>query len=352
MPQPINISASRGAAILTYYDADLKAMRPLSKYQTPDSVWLQIMESREPGFCAAHKYELSVIEDNPAMRWGRAFESAIIELADERFPERFIRDRETLYEKDFITCHIDGLYAFHGMQKTDILHEGKTTTLYYWYDNFGEPGTDRVPIEYQVQCQHQMICTGAEKVILSVIVFPERPEKWEEMGIIPNIDDVGNYYLINNDGIMINTCSRWAAVLSEMGFFHQYEITADPELQKRMIADYTEWWEKYVIGKTPPPPTHYNDIRALLTEPIGTIIATPEIESLMVERKQIQSEIKGSGPLAKRAEMIKVQVLDYMRTHGADAVDDDSVNKMILRSGSGEKLFSYGKNKNGKLYSR
>jgi predicted phage-related endonuclease len=39
MPTPINISASRGAAILG-----------LSDYQTPVQVWLQIMESRDPGF--------------------------------------------------------------------------------------------------------------------------------------------------------------------------------------------------------------------------------------------------------------------------------------------------------------
>ena len=53
-----------------------------------------------------------------------------------------------------------------------------------------------------------------------------------------------------------------------------------------------------------------------------------------------------------RAEQIKVLILNYMRTHGADAVDDDSNDKFILRDRAGAKISSYGKNKNGAFYFR
>jgi hypothetical protein len=137
-----------------------------------------------------------------------------------------------------------------------------------------------------------------------------------------------------------------------MGYFHQYEILADKALHERMIAAYAEWWTRHIIGDEVPEPKTYDDIRALLREPVGTILADAEIESLISERKQIMAEIKGSGPLAKRADAIKVKVLDYMRTHGATAVDDDSTDKMILRDNSGRKIGIYGKNVNGELYFR
>ncbi len=343
MPNPINISASRGAAILG-----------LSGYQTPVQVWLQIMEARQPGFCAAHNYELPVVEDNAAMRWGRAFEAAIIELAENRpsgadicHREKFFatdgnsRSSESYVESDghFLTCHIDGLYDFNDGR--NILHEGKTTSAFNFHDNFGEPGTDQVPVEYQIQCQHQMICTGAEKVILSVLVFPRRPEEWEEMGLIVHHDSPDGMRHIGNFII-----GDWARVLDQQGFFHQYHITTHPELQALMLEKYRAFWGNHVLTGTPPEPQTYDDIRALVRDPVGTIIAYENIERLIAERDNIKSEIGGTGPLAKRAEQIKVQVLDWMRGTGA-VVDDDSQKKWILRDRAGKKIASYGKNKNG-----
>ena len=350
MPTPINISASRGASILG-----------LSKWSTPLNVWLQIMESREPGFCEKNKYELPEFEYNAPMRWGHAFESAIIELAEGEQGEVII-EREKLYGygnplNTFITCHIDGLYS------TQKLHEGKTTTIFSYRDEWGEPGTDKVPVEYQIQCQHQMICTGAEKVILSVLVFPRRVDDWEEMGITSDYEKFNYEKLIpKNKLVKLNDDKsrwhnsidpyNWAIILDEMGYFHQYEIPANPELQKLMIEHYTEFWEVNVVGGMMPEPRTYDDIKAICREPVGTIIATEEIERFMSEYKNIKSEISTTGALAKRADQIKVTVLDFMRTNGADAVDDDSADKFILRDRTGAKIGSYGKNKNGGLIFR
>lgn len=333
MPQTINISASRGASILG-----------LSNYRTPVQAWLEIMESREPGFCQKNKYELPEFEYNSAMKWGHAFESAIIELVEKKQNTEIINREKLFYASwDKITCHIDGWYGAANIYK-QTLHEGKTTSYFYYKDNFGEPGTDKVPQDYQIQCQHQMICTGAEKVILSVLVFPRRIEEWEEMGWeITNemgIDGLkkenGNYRAIN----------VWANILDEMGYFHQYEIKSHPELQQRMIKHYTDFWNNHVLTGKPPEPQSYDDIKALCTEPVGTIVANDNIERFISEYKNIKSEISGSGPLAKRAEQIKVSILDFMRKSGF-AEDDESKDKWILRSQSGTKLASYGKNKNG-----
>lgn len=354
MPEPINISASRGAAILG-----------LSKWSTPVEAWLKIMEAREPGFCEKHNYEKPERIDSAQFRWGHAFESAIIELAEGKHGCE-IKNREMLYEiKNYITCHIDGCYYWE-----NTLHEGKTTSIFYFKDHFGEPGTDQVPIEYWIQCQHQMICTGAERVILSVLVFPRRVEEWEEIGWdvekskLQKFGEAIRYKLKcpdknwkepEYDGqtqqYVYADCIEWARTLDQMGYFYQYEITANQEAQNLMIKHYTDFWNNHVLTGTPPEEKNYDDIRRLHREPTGTIVATEEIERLTSEMKNIKAEISGTGPLSRRAEQIRVELLKYM-SQEAKIEDDDSTDKWILRDRTGKKIATYGKNKNGVLYFR
>jgi predicted phage-related endonuclease len=346
MPTPLNISASRAGAILG-----------MSQYSTPLQVWLQIMESREPGFCEKHNYQLPEFEYNSAMKWGHAFESAVIELAEERQGFKII-DREKLFSlhlsnkhktpfMNVLTCHIDGAYNLQYPENTYYpLHEGKTTSANYFYSAFGEPGTDRVPVEYQLQCQHQMICTGAEKVILSVLVFPKRVEEWEKMGYSP-VKIIENVWRIcRADGQSHIDTSEWSLVLAEMGYFHQYTIHAHADLQKLMLEAYSDFWNNHVLTGTPPEPMNYDDIRAICREPIGTIIATPEINNLISEYKQIGSEISSTGTLAKRREQLKTQILNFSRTAGFTE-DDESRDKWIIRGQDGKKLASYGRTEKG-----
>jgi predicted phage-related endonuclease len=330
-----NISASRGSAILG-----------LSKWNSPVGVWLQIMESREPGFCVKNGYKMPEFEYTPEMRWGHAFESSVINLA-ERTVGHKILDCERFYSfEEFITCHIDGIYKYQKGEESPVLHEGKTTNSRYFRDNFGEPGTDRVPTDYQVQCQHQMICTGAEKVVLSVLVFPKMVDEWEKEGIIPEQEKPGGEWFLTREGMPIAKPIYWAKPLLDMGFFHQYRIFAHNELQKKMIHHYREFWEKYVLTGTPPEPQTYDDIKALCPEPVGTIIADDRVSRLMHEYKMIGEEISGSGTMAKRREHIKVEVLKYMMDT-AGITDDESRTKWVLRDQSGKKLVSWGANKSG-----
>lgn len=356
MPTPLNISASRAGAILG-----------MSNYSTPLQVWLQIMESREPGFCEKHNYQLPEFEYNSAMKWGHAFESAIIELAEIKKIASIV-NREKLFsynnyvdiqsggEIGYITCHIDGQYEDWDHNLLPELHEGKTTSANYFYSAFGEPGTDRVPVEYQLQCQHQMICTGAEKVILSVLVFPKRVEEWEKEGweikqgkLEYDFRNYEGYYITNGEYFI--EPDNWARPLAEMGYFHQYVITAHADLQKLMLEAYAEFWNNHVLTGTPPEPKNYTDIKSIVREPIGTIIATPEINNLISEYKQIGSEISSTGTLAKRREQLKTQILNYSRTAGF-VEDDESRDRWIIRSTDGKKLASYGKDKNGNFIFR
>ena len=118
-----------------------------------------------------------------------------------------------------------------------------------------------------------------------------------------------------------------------------------------MLESYADFWNNHVLTGTPPEPKNYDDIRAICREPIGTIIATPEINNLISEYKQIGSEISSTGTLAKRREQLKTQILNYSRTAGF-VEDDESRDKWIIRSTDGKKLASYGRDSRGNFIFR
>ena len=294
------------------------------------------MEEVEPGFCADHNYQYEPFEGNVSTRWGSAFESAIIELTENKLNIK-ITDREKLFIQDIVSCHVDGII------KGDTLFEGKTTTAFSFRDEWGEPGTDRIPVSYQIQVQNNLMVTGLQSCILSVLVFPRRVEEWEEMGIVPRLIEKNIWRIERPNGNLFDP-REWASVLDDMGYFHQYEIHPHPELQALMLQHYREFWEGHVLTGTPPEIKSFEDVKALCPVASGTLVADETVERLAAEYKQITQEIGGSGSLAKRKEQIKIEILKYMITMDSrveKVLDDDSVEKFILRNREGRKLFQY-----------
>lgn len=338
---PIGLSASRGAAILG-----------LSKWSTPFEVWQKISESRQPGFNEKHGYKYPEYEESSVMRWGKAFENSVIRLAEEATGKK-IKDREKLYSVEYsnlvdkiedldpiITCHIDGWY---GSGDTEPLHEGKTAGFFYYKDNFGKPGTDKIPRIYQIQTQHQMLCTGADEVIVSVLVFPKSVDEWEKEGVEVKRNFSGGWFLHTENHII--SINDWARVLYEMGYWATYPIKRNQPLINLMIKKYTAFWKDHVLTGIPPKSQTYDDIKRMTPEPVGTIIATPQLERWAVEYKEIGKETSDTGPLNKRRQQLKVLILDWMRAQDS-VIDDDSRERTLLMDSRGHKLISF----NGKVF--
>jgi hypothetical protein len=363
---PRGISASRGAAVLG-----------LSKYQTPLEVFQRIMEERKPGWNAAHGYTLPPEPDNAAMRWGTAFESSIIELAEREQGKRILNREyfvsvngygdvpffERIFTDDrlscYITCHIDGRYYDDLNISEGILHEGKTTSAFTFRDEWGQPGTDRIPQNYQAQVQHQTLCTGSLQAIVSVLVFPETPDNWEKMGwrIEPieaggTIDSHRLIKYVNKEANIndIYLPLQWADILHAMGYFHQYPVQANSGAQKLMAEVYSEFWHKNVLEETPPEPRNYEDIKRLFPEPKKTIIVPDYIERKIIEHAGITEETNNTK---KRKERLKTIITKYAVEHIEGGIlDDESTEAVIFRNASGDKLASYAKQKDGKLVFR
>jgi hypothetical protein len=345
---PRGISASRGAAVLG-----------LSEFQTPLEVWQRIMEEREPGWNAAHGYALPPEPDSAAMRWGTAFESAVIELA-EREQRKKIIDKELLFTinaypgddifqrtvgdyglPNFITCHIDGRYKMSHDCDPLLLHEGKTTSAMAYREKWGEPGTDHIPLIYQVQVQHQMLCTAAKEAVVSVLVFQKTPDELERMGW--NATQVGkDTYALRKNGAIYYTPYDWADIFYAMGDFHQYPVKANPEAQRLMVNAYSEFWHKHILAGIPPEPRNYDDVKRLFTEPIGTIVCDAAMAAWWREYDAIRKEIGKSGNAVKRQEKLKLRILNETRKLNP-VMDDESQEKVIFRDSSGNKLGQFSK---------
>ena len=309
---PSLLSASRGAAILG-----------LSNFNTQASTWLKIMEDRNPGFCTANACEAPVHTESVIFDMGHAFEDSVIELAELTRGKKII-DPERFYKHEdlpFVTCHIDGRYDVW----PGVLHEGKHTTSSIFHEKWGDPGVDGlVPVDYQIQVQHQMACTGAEAAIISVLVLPIRQTEFIR---VPNAEQALNM----------------AHVFNEMGLFHQYEIARDDDKIKEMLEAYTEFWNKNILEQVPPDPANYADIRKLFKAPKGTVVASEEIELLSDEYKQITQEVK---QIDSRKDQIKKMIIDYGREEGLKNgfdIDDDTAEKMKIVNSRGHKLHTFGK---------
>ena len=333
--KPIGLSASRGAAILD-----------LSNWSTPFNVWQKVMEAREPGFNAGRGYTYPEYEESAVLRWGKAFEDAVIKLSEEAGGDSHIVHREKLYkhpEHDYITCHIDGAY------NPFVLHEGKTSGFFYYKDNFGKPGTDRIPPQYGIQCQHQMACTGADEVILSVLVFPRSVEDWEKEGWAVLLSDIisQQYQIYKRDDSGAHWIDplSWAHTLAEMGYFHQYPIKRNQELIDSMIKKYVQFWKRYVLTGKPPKPQNYDDLKRMMPHPKGTIIASEQVERWCYEYKECGAELGVNGSLQKRREQLKILILNWMRKQDP-VMDEESREKTVLKDTRGHNLIGY----NGKVF--
>ena len=329
---PKGISGSRIAAILAFTEPD----GTLSAYQTPFDVVQLLKEECYPGYAAEHGQVLPPPVNNAAIRFGTAFEDAVLELSEQSRGCK-ITDRERQYVRDYLTCHIDGLYA------DGSLYEGKSTTIYSFHDSWGEPGTDRVPQSYQCQAQWNMDLSDTDPCNLSVLVFPRRQDDWEREGYMI----CSNRQIVNPvTGIDTETFA-WARALAEMGFFHIYHIERNRDAAKLMQEAAAHFWAHYVVGNETPDLRTYDDIKRMFVAPVGTIIVSEQEERWLIERKTISEEISASGRLGKRKEELRVLALTSIcKRIGRDSVlDAESQDKVVFRNSKGEKLGQY----NGKV---
>lgn len=203
----------------------------LSPWKTPYELW-------------SDKTSALVIEQQSMrMEWGSRLEAVVMLKYLEDLPS----DAGTLEapcpfqvspDYPWMGCTPDGLLP-------DRVVEIKTAGLGQSRE-WGEPGTDAVPLHYLLQVTHQMICTGRKKADIPVLIG-------------------GNDYRV-------------------------YNVDLDEELAQLLITRERDFW-KHVEEKTPPEVRTIADATSRWPKDSGvSVVATQEIADAVVKLQEVKAQ--------------------------------------------------------------
>jgi len=238
--------------------SDIGAILGLSKFRTPLEVWMEKTgkESRQL--------------DSLPLRFGSFAEEFVASEYARATGFELLHD-ESIYihpTHPMMSAHVDRFILGDGLNKPATrLLECKTANPFA-RGEWGEPGTDQVPMSYLCQCIWYMAITGIEQCDLAVLFG-------------------------NSD-------------------FRIYEISRDLELEALVIKKALHFWNEYVLKDIPPPAQTEGDYQALFkrSDPSKTIEANQKTVELI---REMQSLSKQSGDAEEQITQIKQHIMNEMK---------------------------------------
>jgi predicted phage-related endonuclease len=206
--------------------------------------------------------------DSLPLRFGSFAEAFVASEYSRETGFSLIHD-ESIYihpEHSFISAHIDRFVLEHGSPTPTRILECKTANPFASSD-WGEVGSDEVPLSYLCQSIWYMAITNINKVDLAVLFG-------------------------NSD-------------------FRIYEITRDLELESAILQKANLFWSECVIKNNPPPAQSEADCQALFSkgDPSKTIEAKIETLALGKRLQLLHSEI---DIREEEISMIKQRIMSQM----------------------------------------
>ncbi len=259
--------------------SDLAAILGLNPYCSPFQVWQR-------------KVEGAVVEENEAMYWGKKLEALVASRFEEVTGKKLERRNKLYTHKDspLLTAHVDRYVVGE-----KAIWEGKSTGLYN-RKNWGEDMTDHVPVPAHVQVQHYQYVTGYQ-----------------------------------NDG--------YIAVLLGGNQFHWYVIPYDDQLTSRMEDQALEWWDKYVVTGTPPPPVSSAEATQVYKGQVG--------EALVADCKQVQEALRELEQVKRDqaiAKVVEAEAKLVIQKAMGDAKAD-----LLVDAASGDTLVTWKESKSKRI---
>ena len=145
--------------------------------------------------------------------------------------------------------------------------EAKTASI-YMSKEFGEQGTDQVPMQYLIQCHSYLALTGWDQWHLGALIG-------------------------GND-------------------FRQYEIHPDAKVIESIVAQVNRFWDNLKAGVAPEPAT-LNDLMNLYpTDDGGVVDASLEVAQACMDLKTIKQSLKD---MEERKKELEILVKKHMGTH-------------------------------------
>lgn len=214
-------------------------------------------------------------ETTERMEFGTLFEDGIAKRLATVENAELVRINKTLVSPEFpwMIGHIDRAYVTPAVSKRVRWHGGRLTTnriaeiknVGFLGPEWGEEGSDEVPLHYLVQCIHYIIVTGVEACTLAVCVGGNR--------------------------------------------LARFNIPRRPDTMEMVIEGEREFWRLVETG-TPPDTTTLRDVRLRWPTDIGSAIeATPEIAAAVDELRALRAR---SALLAEDEERCEAKIRSFM----------------------------------------
>jgi putative phage-type endonuclease len=238
--------------------SDIGAILGLSKFRTPLEVWMEKTGKEVRQIDSLPLRFGSFAEEFVASEYARA-------TGFELLHDEYIYIHPT---HPMMSAHVDRFILGDGLNKPATrLLECKTANPFA-RGEWGEPGTDQVPMSYLCQCIWYMAITGIEQCDLAVLFG-------------------------NSD-------------------FRIYEIARDLELEALVIKKAMHFWNEHVLKDTPPPAQTEGDYQALFkkSDPSKTVEANPKTIELI---RQLQLLSKQSGDVDEQITQLKQHIMNEMK---------------------------------------
>lgn len=147
---------------LAIFATDAAAAAGLSRFSDPHMLYLEKLGLVAPKVQTA------------AMRWGSLLEGVIATEWARETGRKVRKDGYTYWRRDLpfpMATHLD--YRTADGDLVEIKTAGQHAAA-----DYGEQGTDEVPIDYRLQCVHEMLVTGAPACHLVVLIGGNQPRHY------------------------------------------------------------------------------------------------------------------------------------------------------------------------------
>lgn len=216
----------------------------VNQFKTPLALWQEITGRAEQQAL------------NDAMRSGMRLERAVLDYAAEELNQPVLAGpflRDPLLP---LGGHLDGV-----TESGDVVEAKTSRSKRDW----GEPGTDAIPLSYVVQCQHYL-------------------------------------------GLMPTAPVAWVPVLFSGLDFALYRVERDDATIQAMREICAEWWRVHIDGDTPPPPVNGADAARLFPRDTGTVVIADDavveaVEKLRAARQQVKELEEARDALEDRIKL-------------------------------------------------
>lgn len=227
---------------------DLAAILGLSKFSSPIQVYLDKKGQTET-------------TENEAMRWGRRLERPILEAYADTVGEPIeFADPFQLIRcpaQPLLGASLDARWAHGDRRPVDAKNTRQRTA------DWGEPGTDQIPVWYAAQLTAQMAVTGAPCADLAVLFSGQE--------------------------------------------FARFTLYRDLEAEAMVLDRVAAWWERHIINDVPPDMDGSDSSSAYLAGRFRrntdlVLSPTPEARELVRIRQEADAEMKAAETQKKEAE--------------------------------------------------